>query len=126
MKLSIPLVPLTIVAIICIIALEQIEAIAFNATIGIFVFFSQCKVWATDSYGNIVMDTGWLNCEDGDPSVTFHSRDIKANPYWLHAKVMGSKRKPKHRGPFSLDTCFKLTGNVFKWSFDQQDLTYCT
>ncbi|CAB4437581.1 unnamed protein product [Rhizophagus irregularis] len=114
MKLSIPL---TIVAIICIIALEQIEA--FNTTLAISVFFSQCKVWATDNFSNIVMDTGWLNCEEGDPDPTYHIREITANPYWLHAKVMGSKRKTKHRGPFNSNTCFKFNGNVFKWGFDQ-------
>ncbi|CAB5351880.1 unnamed protein product [Rhizophagus irregularis] len=120
MKISIPL---TIVAIICIIAIEQIEA--FNSTFGIFVFFSQCKVWATDNYGNTVMNTGWLNCENGDPSVTYHSRDIQANPYYLHAKVMGSKRDTKNRGPFNSDTCFKFTGTVAIWHFDQQDMSYC-
>ncbi|PKC69341.1 hypothetical protein RhiirA1_456153 [Rhizophagus irregularis] len=120
MKLSIPL---TIVAIICIIRLEQIEA--FNSTFGVFVFFSQCKIWATDNFGNTVMDTGWLNCENGDPNLIFHSRDITANLYNLHAKVMGSLRKTKNRGPFTSDTCFKLSGNVFKWYFEQKDLSFC-
>uniref|UniRef100_U9T871 Uncharacterized protein n=1 Tax=Rhizophagus irregularis (strain DAOM 181602 / DAOM 197198 / MUCL 43194) TaxID=747089 RepID=U9T871_RHIID len=57
------------------------------------------------------MDTGWLNCEDGDPNPTYHIREITANPYWLHAKVMGSKRKTKHRGPFNSNTCFNFGGN---------------
>ncbi|PKY55761.1 hypothetical protein RhiirA4_427752 [Rhizophagus irregularis] len=120
MKLSILL---TIVAIICIIALEQIEA--FNSTFGVFVFLASCKVWATDNWGNTVMDTGWLNCEQDDPNYTFHSRDITANPYKLHAKVMGSLRKTKNRGPFNSDTCFKFSGTVAKWSFDQQDPSFC-
>ncbi|PKB95622.1 hypothetical protein RhiirA5_367996, partial [Rhizophagus irregularis] len=71
------------------------------------------------------MTTGWLNCENGDPSVTFHSRDIQANPYYLHAKVMGSKRETKNRGPFNSDTCFKFTGTVATWHFNQQDMSYC-
>ncbi|PKB94655.1 hypothetical protein RhiirA5_438309 [Rhizophagus irregularis] len=58
------------------------------------------------------MDTGWLNCENGDPNLIFHSRDITANLYNLHAKVMGSLRKTKNRGPFTSDTCFKLSGNL--------------
>ncbi|CAB4408114.1 unnamed protein product [Rhizophagus irregularis] len=120
MKISIPL---TIVTIICIMALERIEA--FNATIGVFVFYSQCKVWATDNSGNTVMDTGWMNCEKGDPESTFHSRDVSANPYYLHAKVMGSTRKTKHRGPFDSDTCFRFRGNSINWRFDKQDMSYC-
>ncbi|CAG8730686.1 17409_t:CDS:1, partial [Rhizophagus irregularis] len=50
--------------------------------------------WATDNSGNTVMDTGgWMNCEYGDPDLTFHSRDISANPYYLHAKAKGSTKK---------------------------------
>ena len=119
MKFSIIL----IIAIICIMGLEQIEA--FNVTIGIFVFWAQCKVWATDNNGNTVMETGWLDCEEGDPHLKYHIRDVQANPFWLHAKVMGSGRKTKHRGPFNGDTCFKFKGDVGKWHFDQQDWSFC-
>ncbi|RGB32093.1 hypothetical protein C1646_763322 [Rhizophagus diaphanus] len=86
MKLSIPL---TIVAIICIIVLEQIDA--FNATF------------------------------DGDPHATYHSQNINANPYKLHAKVMGSMRKQKLEDHLAQIPA----GNVAKWSFDQQDMSYC-
>jgi len=57
------------------------------------VVWTQCKVWATDNTGKNVMDTGWMNCDAGNPMLTFHSRDISANPYWLHANVMDSTRK---------------------------------
>ncbi|RGB21312.1 hypothetical protein C1646_778394 [Rhizophagus diaphanus] len=45
------------------------------------------------------------------------------DPYWLNARVEGSFRKNKHRGPFNGDTCYIINGFVNNWHFDAWD--YC-
>ncbi|RIB12764.1 hypothetical protein C2G38_1787938 [Gigaspora rosea] len=82
-----------------------------------------CKIWVEDANGNRIAGDGSGHYHDCDHSIGKEQKlNFTDQTYTIHAKVEGSLRKAKVRGPFNNDTCFHIYGTVDDWKFDQ---TYC-
>ncbi|CAB4404432.1 unnamed protein product [Rhizophagus irregularis] len=93
---------------------------AFSADTDLGLTLSSCRIWIEDVNGyRIAGDKDYRDCSytptgDDHEVITFSDQT-----YTVHAKVEGSFRKQKVRGPFNENTCFKIYGSVDDWQFDQ-------
>ncbi|CAG8532623.1 3132_t:CDS:2 [Dentiscutata heterogama] len=81
------------------------------------------RVWIENAAGFRIGGDGsndYRDCIDG-----YELIDNINEKYWVHAKVEGSSRKSKFRGPYETDSCFRLGGSVFKFSLNERDLLFC-
>ncbi|RIB02929.1 hypothetical protein C2G38_2049686 [Gigaspora rosea] len=79
----------------------------------------QCRIWIEDSTTTrIAGDEYYHDCSEYSHD---ESIDFQNVTYWVHAKVSGSLRKEKVRGPYDGKTCFVIEGEVDNWYFSQSD-----
>ncbi|CAG8830785.1 9853_t:CDS:1, partial [Gigaspora margarita] len=80
-----------------------------------------CRIWVEDSNQNrIAGDSNYHDCAYNQYGKNDHEIiNLQNGTYWVHAKVEGSARKEKVRGPYTDNTCFRIYGTVGFWDFDQ-------
>ncbi|RIB12015.1 hypothetical protein C2G38_2201898 [Gigaspora rosea] len=116
-----PILFFLITITICLAFVPMIEAWSVNVTFDTTGL--ECRVWIENAGGYRIGGDGsndYRSCIDGNELIS----NI-AEQYWVHAKIEGSLRKPKIRGPYQTDTCFRLGGTVDNFSFNERDLIHC-
>ncbi|EXX64081.1 uncharacterized protein OCT59_023474 [Rhizophagus irregularis] len=92
--------------------------ISANTDLGLTL--SSCRIWIEDSNGyRIAGDADYRDCSYTSTGDDHEVISFSDQTYTVHAKVEGSFRKQKVRGPFNENTCFKIYGSVDDWEFDQ-------
>ncbi|PKY52347.1 hypothetical protein RhiirA4_469930 [Rhizophagus irregularis] len=85
------------------------------------IFFSNDSTfWFNDSNGHrIAGNKKYIDCTDYSHPDDYEFIYFPNQTYTVHAKVEGSFKRQKIRGPFNENTCFSIHGTVDKWGFDQ-------
>ncbi|CAB4404033.1 unnamed protein product [Rhizophagus irregularis] len=99
---------------------------AYHASISLDMDSGGCRIWIEDSNHNRIAGDGkgdYYIC-DGSDGVTSYDIQFPDQEYYVVAKVHFSTRKQKVRGPFNENTCYFITGNIFKFHFDQYKCVY--
>ncbi|CAB5297857.1 unnamed protein product [Rhizophagus irregularis] len=93
---------------------------AFMVATDLEMTLCRCRIWIEDSNGHrIAGDKKYHDCTNYFHPV-YEFIYFPNQTYTVHAKVAGSFKKKKARGPFNENTCFRIHGTVNKWGFDQK------
>ncbi|CAB5364531.1 unnamed protein product [Rhizophagus irregularis] len=94
---------------------------AYNSITVLEMFLCSCRIWIEDTNGyRIAGDSNYHDCTYNTHGEEYTNINFPNQTYSVHAKVQGSLRKQKIRGPFNENTCFSIHGSVDKWGFDQK------
>ncbi|CAG8663633.1 25294_t:CDS:2, partial [Gigaspora margarita] len=98
----------------------QLLGVAYTTDTDLDMTLCSCKIWVEDINGNRIAGDGSGHYHDCEHSIgKEQTLNFSNQTYYIHAKVEGSARQPKIRGPFNDNACFHIHGTVNDWGFDE-------